>query len=435
MAKGERKLKRINNNMTFGFDYHLYNSSYHKQKSAIYSYKANTYLNDCGHNILQIAMDPRLAGLGICALLVGTVAIFIPVSYIPIVSYLASHTLALISRDPALIFIGAIFTSGSSYSLLDKAIILGITLMLLDEGQHGLKIAKCVVDNIKNIAVYAGYQFLSWGEYFKSFFSDFFKINKENDETLDKIPQEKVITSKDLAESISLHQQYINLYSKNLSSVMSTSSKAIALEGGKLLGITLIMNSVLSLGGLMQPMIIDKSQINYIQTYVVDRAVHKCDDWVAKNGIIGGVMPSSLSNTIKIAGLLASVSPFCSSDYVQKYCNGDVFSIKSANYHLAQYASKETYNKFIEELGTGVILSLKYGVLITYHYMALCKEELQQSYAQSKAKIVLEDNKIQKELVEEPTASESDILPAVEIENHSGIELFAELPEVIECGG
>lgn len=426
-------MQYLKNNMKSGVDYHLYNSSYHKQKSAIYSYKANSYLNDCGHNIAKIAFNTRFIGLATCAFLL-VAASFIPVLHTPTVSYLANHTIALISQDPAFIFTGAIFSSGHSYSILDKLRVFGTTLMLLDRCQHGFKIAKCFLDNTKNLAVYTGYQCLSWGEYFKSVLSDFFNIQKENDEILDKIPQEKVIVSKDLAKTIAMHQQYIDVYSEALRSTTKDLSKDIALEGAKLLGIASIMSSVLFLGNGIQPFAINGLTASCLESYRLKKPFGMPSDTVlSKKGIIGRVISSPLSNTIKIIGLVGSVSPLFSSDYVQRYCNGNVFSIKSANYHLAQYASREIYNKFINALGTAVILSSSFSALIAYHSMALYKAKWQQAHEQSKAKIVLEDTKVQKELVEEPTASESDILPEVEMEDCSGIELFAELPEAVEC--
>jgi len=383
--------------MKYGVDYRLYNSSYHKQKSAIYSYKANSYLNDCGHNIAQIAFNPRFVGLATCALLIMAAVSTIPVAYINIVTHCVAHTLALISQDFALIFTGAIFSSEQSYSVLDKARVFGTTLMLLDRYQHGFKIAKCFVDNTKNLVVYAGYQCLSWGEYFKSVISDFFNIQKENDEILDKIPQKKVIESKDLVEIISMHQKYVDFYSTKLRSLTKVLSKDIALEGVKLLGINSIMSSVWAIAENLLP--------------------------------FRNVIPSELSSIIKIAGLVGSVSPLFSSDYVQKYCNGNVFSIKAANYHLAQYASKGIYNKFIDALGTAVILSSSLSALIAYHSMALYKAKWQQAHEQSKAK----DTKIQKKIVEEPTASESDIFPEIETAQYPDIDLFAELPDEVEC--
>lgn len=395
--------------MTFGFDYHLYNSSYHTQKSAIYSYKANSYLSNCGHNIVQIAFNPRFIGLATCALFL-VAASFIPFLYTPMASYFASHTVALISGDPALIFTGAVLSSGQYYSLLDKTKVFGATLLLLDEGQHGVNIAKCFVDNIKNICAYTSYKILSWNEYFKSFFSDFFHIDKGNDETLEALPQ-KVPAYKDLAEAISIHQQYIVLYCKNLANVMNVSSKAVAWEGGKLLGINALMSSVLLIASAMQPYCITGLFATYYMSDILGKPVGQQPDVLLyKRGLIDEVFGTKVSDPIGIIGFLASVSPFLSSDYVQKYCNGDVFSIKSLNYHLAQYASKEIYDEFIDKLGTGVIESLKYCVLITYHYAALCQAKWQQSYEQPKATI---DTQSQEELACASETADSDISVAL----------------------
>jgi hypothetical protein len=379
--------------MTFGLNYNLYNPSYHTKKSNLYFYKANNYLNNCANNIKEIVLAPRFIGLATCTLLL-VVASFLPFLHSPILGHFTANTIALISGDPAFIFTGAIFSSGQYYSLLDKAKIFGTTIMLMDNSHWGMKIAKCFVENIKNVCAYTSYQFLSWGEYFKSVLSDFFKIDKENDEILDVIQEEKIFIPQNTAEKIFMHQQHVDFHYAQLVNSISSSSKNIAVEGSKLVGMTALMSSILCVVQAAMPLFTNGKELNLIRTHYLNVPQIHCEKHEVK---FPALLPWLNSYPFKIIGLLASVSPLFSSDYVQRYCNGDVFSLKSVNYHLFQYANKEIYNKFIEQLGTGVILLLGHSGLIAYHSAALYKAKLDQSYEQSE-KSNLDDSSAQKNL-------------------------------------
>ncbi|MCB0745230.1 MAG: hypothetical protein KDC67_15080, partial [Ignavibacteriae bacterium] len=191
--------------MLFEPHFCLYDSSFHKQKSAIYAYKASTYLNNFVNNITQIIFTPRFIGLTSCAL-IFVAASFIPFLHTPILGYLASYTLTLINNDPAFMCIGALFNANQTYSVLDKAKFLCTTIMLMDNGLWGINIAKSFVKNIVNGCAYTSYQLLSWSEYFKALVSDFCHINKENNDILDIIP-EKLLIKTDRTDQVIMHQQ------------------------------------------------------------------------------------------------------------------------------------------------------------------------------------------------------------------------------------
>ncbi len=334
------------NNMTSGLNYNLYNSLYHTKKSALYSYKANNYLDNCADNIKKIILAPRFVGLATCALVL-VAASFFPFLHSSILGYVTTNTIALISGDPAFIVTGALFSSEHCYSLLDKAKVFGLTIILMDDGLWGMKIAKCFVKNTKNLCAYTGYQFLSWGEYFKSVLSDFFKVDKENDEILDIIPEKKIFIPKNAVEKILIHQQHVDFHHAELFDAISSSSKNIALEGGKLLGVTALMSAILYGARSMIPL-------------------HQAMGY------------GSFDKICYFIALLASVAPLGSSDYVEKHCNGNVFSLKSINYHLLRYANEEIYDEFINQLGTGVILLLGHSWRIAYHSAARDKAKRDQ---------------------------------------------------------
>jgi hypothetical protein len=411
--------------MTFGLNYNLYNPSYHTKKSNLYSYKANNYLNNCANNIKEIVLAPRFIGLATCTLLL-VVASFLPFLHSPILGYFTTNTIALISGDPAFVFTGVIFSSGQYYSLLDKAKIFGTTIMLMDNSHWGMKIAKCFVENVKNVCAYTSYQFLSWEEYFKSLLSDFFKIDKENDEILDVIPEEKIFIPHNAAEKILMHQQHVDFHHAQLVDAISSSSKNIALEGGKLVGITALMSSILVAANAIKPFVISKILVRNYQSRILDEAVTYNGSGVPTrsheiiNKAIGFRLVDTIGYPFKIIGLLASISPFFSSNYVQKYCNGDVFSIKSINYHLLRYANKEIYDEFINQLGTGVILSLSHSALMAYHTAVLYKAKWNQAYEKS-AKSNLDDSTTQENLVDvsEVAFGDADAYCSDEYDNES----------------
>lgn len=399
--------------MTFGFNYNLYNASHHTQKSAIYSYKANTYLNSCVHNIAQIAFNPRFIGLATCGLLL-IAASFIPFFHIPVLSYVASHTLALISGDPAFIFTGVIFSSENYYSVFDKAKVFGATLMLVDNGIYGRKIAKCFVSNIQNICTYAAYKCLSWGEYFKSCLSDFLQIDKKSEGILDNIPVEKIVTS-DFVQKISMHQKHVDFYRDTLKQEVKSSGKNITLEGGKLLGFTAVMSTILLGSGTPLVVITIPTKLlfyNLPSSAIVHNA--DCDLSVAKFQIKTHSVFTAYP--FKIIGLLASIAPlFSDNDDIKKYYGSDVFSMKSVNYHLAKYATKEIYNEFIKELGSGVISLLQYSALIAYRSVALYKAHGDLKHVmQENAQKVLKQQEIVKKFFKE--SAEETVVNIIEAE-------------------
>ena len=357
--------------MTSGLNYNLYNSLYHKRKSALYSYQANNYLDNCADNIKKIILAPRFVGLATCVLFL-VAASSLPFLHHPILSYFITNTIALISADPAFIVTGALFRAGQHYSLLDKARVFGLTIMLMDDRVWGMKIAKCFVKNIKNLCAYTGYQFLSCSEYFKSLLSDFFKVEKENDEILDVIPEKEIFIPKNTAEKISMHQQHIDFYHAQLVDAISSSSKNIAVEGSKLLGITALMTLVLCAASGTH-FVISNTVLRYHQTHVQDvPATLKGPAGIAtkSNKIIDQAIGFKLCDVMQVIGFIASFYPLFSSEYIKTHCNGDVFSLKSINYHLLRYANEEIYDEFINQLGTGVILLLGHSWRIAYHAAA-----------------------------------------------------------------